>query len=79
MTSASHIFAPGHDAPAVSHLGALDGSLALWARGMGHVVRVSDSNAAFTLVNFSPAAGWFGRERRHWRSSVSSNVETLWF
>lgn len=76
MTNASHIFAPGHDAPAVSHLGgALDGSLALWARRMGRLVRVSDSNAAFTLVNFSPAAGWFGRERRHWRSNVSSDEE----
>jgi hypothetical protein len=35
----------------------LDGSAASSIRSIGRDVRMSDSNAAFTLVNFSPAAG----------------------
>jgi hypothetical protein len=57
------LFAPGHDEPAVLHLGAFGRFGALWTRRIGPLVRVSDSHSAFTLVNFSPAAGGFERVR----------------
>jgi hypothetical protein len=67
VTSASHISRLGTMRRRYSFW-ALWTARLLWARRIGRVVRVSDSISAFTLVNFSLAAGWF--ERVRWPSDV---------